>query len=301
MTAALIVAVGSTAGKSGFLPLHPTGVVSAVQRLILTFQQAGVQQVVLVAGQQHEKIEKHVAHLGATLLKASQNAQMLDSIKVGLGYLAGRCTRAFVAPVDVPLFTAETLQALMQAEAGVVNPGFKGRAGHPVLLAEPLFGAVQAYAGPEGLRGALRGLKAERRLIEVPDEGVLLNIQRTADFEELVQRHSLRRIRPQLQLRLTREQPFFGPGTEQLLQLIANTHSVREACQLMGISYSKGWKMLAIMEQQLGFEVVSRQQGGAGGGSASLTPKGEELLLKYSAFTGECEAQVKKLFEKYFP
>ena len=51
-------------------------------------------------------------------------------------------------------------------------------------------------------------------------------------------------LHPALKLRLARERIFFGPGPAELLMQIRRTDSVRMACEQMGISYSKGWKMI---------------------------------------------------------
>ena len=85
-------------------------------------------------------------------------------------------------------------------------------------------------------------------------------------------------LHPALKLRLARKRIFFGPGPAELLMQIKRTDSVRMACEQMGISYSKGWKMINTMEEELGYKVTKRQQGGRNGGSACLTPEGEALL-----------------------
>lgn len=107
-------------------------------------------------------------------------------------------------------------------------------------------------------------------------------------------------LRPRIKLQLVRNDICFGPGIYRLLRLIDETGSVRLACQSMGMSYSKGWRILARTEQQLGYPVVERQQGGKSGGASSITEQGVRMMRKYEAFTGECERQVQALFEKYF-
>ena len=41
--------------------------------------------------------------------------------------------------------------------------------------------------------------------------------------------------------------------------------SQRRLAEQMGISYSKGWKMINTMEEELGYKVTKRQQGGRNG------------------------------------
>jgi molybdate transport system regulatory protein len=114
----------------------------------------------------------------------------------------------------------------------------------------------------------------------------------------------LKKIKPAVKVSLVMEGerglPFCGPGMVKLLDAIGKTGSVREAVGLMGISYSKGWKLLARLEDYLQIPVVDRQQGGKGGGKTALTPEGVLFLAKYSAFIADCNEEVKKIFDKHY-
>ncbi|WP_392888126.1 winged helix-turn-helix domain-containing protein [Eubacterium limosum] len=107
-------------------------------------------------------------------------------------------------------------------------------------------------------------------------------------------------LHPALKLRLARERIFFGPGPAELLMQIKRTDSVRMACEKMGISYSKGWKMINTMEEELGYKVTKRQQGGRNGGSACLTPEGETLLAKYQELERRSREAVENIFQELF-
>ena len=112
------------------------------------------------------------------------------------------------------------------------------------------------------------------------------------------------KIKPMVKVSLVTEGerglPFCGPGMVTLLEAIGKTGSVREAVALMGISYSKGWKLLARLEEYLRVAVVHRQQGGKGGGKSALTPEGARFLEKHTAFIAECNEAVGKVFEKHY-
>ena len=77
--------------------------------------------------------------------------------------------------------------------------------------------------------------------------------------------------------------PVFGQGREQLLRLIQSTGSINAAAKEMGIPYRKAWTYLDAMEKRLGYPLVSRQKGGAGGGNSSLTPEALQLLEGFDA------------------
>jgi len=109
------------------------------------------------------------------------------------------------------------------------------------------------------------------------------------------------RLRLEYRIRLARETWFYGPGAHQLLRLTAETKSLREACRRMGISYSKGRRIISVIEQQQGCAIVESKQGGKHGGSSVLTAQATELMKNYDAFYREAALGLQKLFEQYFP
>ncbi|MDR1893377.1 MAG: LysR family transcriptional regulator [Spirochaetales bacterium] len=97
-----------------------------------------------------------------------------------------------------------------------------------------------------------------------------------------------------------KNKPFCGPGMIKLLQAIEKTGSVRQACEEMEMSYSKGWKLLRGLEAWLGMAITVRHQGGKGGGEALLTQEGRDFLKKHLSFEKDCQQAVENLFEQYY-
>jgi molybdate transport system regulatory protein len=96
-------------------------------------------------------------------------------------------------------------------------------------------------------------------------------------------------------------EPFCGPGMIRLLLEIQRNGNVRDACEKMHMSYTKGWKLLSRLEAWLDFPVTIRQQGGKGGGKALLTPAGVAFLEKHLTFLQDCETAVEDIFARYYP
>lgn len=105
---------------------------------------------------------------------------------------------------------------------------------------------------------------------------------------------------PHIKVELRAEDKFFGPGVCELLELIEQTGSQQSACTEMGLSYSKGSRMLRGIERQLGVSAVHRWTGGAGGGGAELTREGKLLIENYRHMTAEIEKYTETAFDKYF-
>src|SRR2546430_17316482 len=72
-----------------------------------------------------------------------------------------------------------------------------------------------------------------------------------------------------------------GPGKAKLLESIRNTGSISAPAREMGMSYKRAWLLLDSMNQAFTELVVTAAPGGAGGGGATLTPFGVEVLERY--------------------
>ncbi|HIZ13758.1 MAG TPA: LysR family transcriptional regulator [Candidatus Mediterraneibacter stercorigallinarum] len=109
-----------------------------------------------------------------------------------------------------------------------------------------------------------------------------------------------RKIRPRIKVQLTGSEPFFGPGVRTLLEWIREEGSVRDACEKMGLSYSKGRKMLDRAEKELGYTIVERSPGGKNGGGARVSGEGLKLLEKYERFEQELTETAAEKYREIF-
>ena len=109
------------------------------------------------------------------------------------------------------------------------------------------------------------------------------------------------KLHPYAKIRLIKEKPFYGPGAHQLLVLTEETGSLRHACSKMGLSYSKGRSIVALIEEQTGHPVIVSQQGGKTGGYSLVTDEARKLMQSYSEFAAEANQCLGDLFLKHFP
>lgn len=136
--------------------------------------------------------------------------------------------------------------------------------------------------------------------VEVEDEGTVLDIDTPQDYALLLHKQGGRRVRMKNQLVIGTDELFFGPGSAQLLEMIALTGTITAASEAMHMSYSKAWKMLNQIENQLGDKIVVRVNGGCDGGYTYLTEKGKWLLAAYRGMQRELKETADALLEKYF-
>lgn len=109
-----------------------------------------------------------------------------------------------------------------------------------------------------------------------------------------------KKIRPKLKVQLTGTESFFGPGVRDLLLYINEAGSVREACEKMGLSYSKGRRIIERAERELGYVIVERNPGGRHGGSARVSEQGKILLERYELFEQEMIRAAEEAFDRIF-
>ncbi|MDR0936991.1 MAG: LysR family transcriptional regulator [Oscillospiraceae bacterium] len=108
-------------------------------------------------------------------------------------------------------------------------------------------------------------------------------------------------VAPEMKIWLKRgEQGFFGPGTLRLLNLADKHKSIKVACAEMGLSYSKGWKIIDNLEHTLGRKLINRRQGGSHGGSSSLTEFAVQLVERYEVYSKRLNAASEEIFAETF-
>lgn len=87
-----------------------------------------------------------------------------------------------------------------------------------------------------------------------------------------------------LRIRVYNEVPGFGNGVAELLHLCDEHGSLNKACETMGMSYSKAWKILKRAEKDLDMKLLERVSGGTNGGGSVLSEEGKKFLHKYDEF-----------------
>ena len=294
-----IIAVAS---KRGAKPLLHIGEIPVIQRIVLTYQQVGIFPIVVVSGTEEAEVKKQLSKYGVIFLQdeKAEQLEMLEAVRIGLGYLNGKCERVLFTPVNVPMFTPMTVSALLDTDGEIVSPVYQGKGGHPVLLSDNIIPQIISYDGPDGLRGALGCCDARRIRVEVPDRGILTNVHNEDELRTQLEEHNSSILHPVLHLRLEHEIPFFDDRLKLLLFLLADTGNMRISCAFSGIAHSKAWDMINKLEQTLNCRIVERSRGGSNGGSTRLTEAGLEFYYSFARFEASVYQFAQEEFKKQF-
>ena len=87
-----------------------------------------------------------------------------------------------------------------------------------------------------------------------------------------------------------------GPGKIALLEQIGSGGSLSQAARNLNMSYRRAWQLLDSLNGCFIERVALTAKGGRGGGGATLTPFGRQLIRVYREFDAEIQARAARRF-----
>ena len=72
-----------------------------------------------------------------------------------------------------------------------------------------------------------------------------------------------------------------GPGKIALLESVRDTGSISAAARAMDMDYKRAWTLIDSLNRAFDRPLVDRSTGGTGGGGASLTAFGADVMERY--------------------
>jgi molybdenum cofactor cytidylyltransferase len=117
--------------------------------------------VVVVLGAHAEAVLAGVERHGASpVICADWEEGQAASLRTGIAAVAGRAEAVVVTLGDQPAIDPRAIDRVIKSRDGTslaVRAGYRGRAGHPVLMERELLARVTALHGDAGARGLLAG------------------------------------------------------------------------------------------------------------------------------------------------
>jgi molybdate transport system regulatory protein len=83
-----------------------------------------------------------------------------------------------------------------------------------------------------------------------------------------------------------------GPGKADLLAAIQETGSIPAAGRRLAMSYKRAWLLVESMNQRFRSPLVAANKGGTGGGGATVTALGQQILSEYRLLQDEVDRLV---------
>ena len=174
------------------LPLDATD--TFLTRIVRTFLEAGVDDVVVVVGHEADAIVSSFSASGLParfVVNHDYDRGQWSSLVAGLGVVDRPGVSAtLMTLVDVPLVTADTVRAVLacyrRTHAPVVRPTAGSRHGHPLLVDRSLFAELRAADPAEGAKPVIRAHASAAGDIAIGDEGAFRDIDTEEDYLRMI-------------------------------------------------------------------------------------------------------------------
>jgi molybdenum cofactor cytidylyltransferase len=171
---------------------------SFVVRIVASLIEAGLSEVVIVTGDDHDAIAAALISSGLTTVpKVIRNPSpargQLSSLWTGMDEVCRPDTAAMlVTLVDVPMVSPVTIRAVIdgwrRSRAPIVRPLARGRRGHPVIFDRVVFDELRGASLEEGARAVVRAHTHDSLDVPVDDEGCIADVDTPADYRALLEK-----------------------------------------------------------------------------------------------------------------
>lgn len=284
-----------------YLPMLHIGGTTAIKRELNALRKGGVAAIAVIAGNQLELLRRHLSHKGVIMVPVGENLKSAaGAVNWAIDSLMETCDRVMLLPGNLPLIESGAVTALIERAEGT-DEAVRLRCGEE--LGWPIMTAREERCPP--------GLEVEEWLdslspsvLQTEFSGTLLRLtsnEQVGELEHIASEQlSENELRCGVRITIIRNDVFFGPGMYHLLEAIDRLGSINAACIETGISYSKAWKGINHIEEELGFPILERKNGGRRGGKSELTAEGREFFNRYGALMSDIKSMTQNFFDVYF-
>ena len=162
-----------------------------LQHVLDNVGMSSVAEIVLVLGFVAQAIEQEIdARNVRVVMNENYRHGIGTSLRAGLASVDAHAEAALIVLADQPFVRSRTLDRLISehraSKAQIVIPTYRGFRGNPILLDRSVFSEVMALTGDVGCRAIFGDHREGIVKVEVDDVGILLDIDRPSDFEEVL-------------------------------------------------------------------------------------------------------------------
>ncbi len=189
--AAIVLAAGRSRRIGAFKPLLSFGEGTVIESCISNLRAADVQDIIVVVGHRAEDIREKLKALEVKFaLNPDPDSEMSASIARGVEAVGAASRALVIALVDHPAVPPETIKVLVdewRRGAGLVQPEYEGRGGHPVLIDLAYRNELMALDPESGLRALFAAHRDEVKRAPVDSPYVARDMDTWEDYQRLHQ------------------------------------------------------------------------------------------------------------------
>lgn len=195
----VVLAAGESRRMGRLKALLPFGQRTVIEHVLGALLQANLADVVVVLGHRADEIAAVLEPLPVQLLYNPHYVQgMTTSVQVALAALTPIPDAYLMALVDQPQISPglvqQVVEAFVRTRKGIVIPTYRGKRGHPILLASRYRQEVLELGSDQGLNLVTRGHPDDTLEVAVGTDDILRDMDYQAEYEA-----ELRRWRQRLQ------------------------------------------------------------------------------------------------------
>lgn len=190
MISAIILAAGESKRMGQPKMLLPWGNMSLLGKVILTFQEAGIEDILVITGGAHEAVEEIVKQFKARskFNAGFSSGGMMSSLQVGLAAQKRQTRASLIALGDQPQVQAGTVQLICDTfqsqRSKLIVPSFHMRRGHPWLVERSLWSELLKMSPDLSPRDFLNGHADEIKYIPVDTPSILADLDTPEQYDK---------------------------------------------------------------------------------------------------------------------
>lgn len=189
--AGIILAAGLSSRMGTPKMLLKWGSSTVLGQVISTFQQVGVDQIVVITGAERKLIEAEAMNcssgfpLECVFNPQFESGDMLSSLQCGLNVLGEEITSALIGLGDQPQLSLEAVSSVLEmteiSEGKLIVPSHDGHRGHPLLVHRNFWKNILTLSPPATLRDFLNQKKDLIHYVET-DQTILKDLDTPQDY-----------------------------------------------------------------------------------------------------------------------
>jgi molybdenum cofactor cytidylyltransferase len=180
MIEAVVLAAGLSSRMSSYKMTLPLGEKTVIEHTVDTLMEV-CGKVYVVAGYRADECREVLRNRKNVKVVENPDYQkgMFVSVQRGVKHVTS--DTFFITPGDQPMVKPATLRKMLKSEGDIVNPAYKGKKGHPVLFQNNCHLGILSMPENATLRDFIHSRWSN--VVEVDDEGILLDIDTDEDYE----------------------------------------------------------------------------------------------------------------------
>ena len=189
LVSAVLTAAGESTRMGRPKPLLPWQGMPLIEYQVANLVEAGVCEVVVVLGHEHELVAPHISGDGVHhVVNAEYREGKASSVRAGLRAVDIAATDILLLAVDQPRppeIISQVIDFHTGGDALITSPRYLGRGGHPLIFSARLRAELEAISeATEGVREVFRAHAAEVNEVDIDDPVIRLDINDPEAYKE---------------------------------------------------------------------------------------------------------------------